>query len=517
MNRSRLFPTLPALALLIAPMLLTACNTATQDKPHIELPQQFRLPPNDTAKMFEPRVGRIAITGEDGNITVMDQAGENIVQITRDGSLASDTTNEANVYSLPVWSPDAKQLALVEFTGRRTAVSTTVELNPDAVMIQRGANSQVIEQSADGTSNTTKVEPGMRVERNPARVIIQSGTGGGEFVSSALYVASADGKRPLREIYVSDKHDVPYLDWAPDSSQIAFLAQNVQDQSVSLNLIKTQEGSRSKVMLEGTSAAWDWSPDSKTLIAKVGASGGSDRLSIVDTASDQTTKLPSKGDSAFQAPAFSPDGGYLLLTEPNDKKQKLVLADRVGKTIKTLADFTGRIAFAWSPAGAKVAYVIQADDTNQGGPLTVVDVNSGEKRVISNKPVQAFFWSPDGQRIAVFSRATPTDIPPGFQGFSAVPQIATPLMLLETVDPKNGTARGLFYFAPTTAFQRVSAEFDRWSRGVNIWSPDSRKLAFTLAYGNSSGSRDYVIESEASGSLYPRILGNGGLAFWSPK
>jgi hypothetical protein len=90
-------------------------------------------------------------------------------------------------------------------------------------------------------------------------------------------------------------------------------------------------------------------------------------------------------------------------------------------------------------------------------------------------------------------------------------------MLLETIDPANGNARSLFVFAPTNAFQRLVAEFDRYSRGVTIWSPDSRKLVLTLTYGNTSGTRDWVIETEASGSINPRVLGNGSLAFWSPK
>ena len=516
MNRSRRIPSLLSLGALVA---LSACGSATtSNKPRIELPQQFRLPPNNIAAMVEPRAGRIAITSEDGNVITMDQTGGSIIQITRDGNVASDTTDEATVYSLPVWSPDAKQLALVELTGKRTSVSSTIELNPEAVIIQRGPNSSVIEQGANGQEVQT-VEPGMRVERNPARVIIQRGSGGGEFVSSAVYIASADGKRPLREIYVSDKHDVPYLDWAPDSSQIAFLTQNVQDQSTALNLIKTQEGSRAKTLAEGASATWDWSPDGKTLVAKVGAANGPDRLSLIDIGSAETTKVQveGQGDLVFQTPAFSPDGAYMLVTQESDKKQKLILADKTGKPQKTLAEFTGQIAFAWSPSGKKVAYVVQADSSNTSGPLTVLDVKSGDKRIISNKPVAAFFWSPDSQRIATFSHANQTDIPPDFQGFSAVPQVATPLMLLESIDPTSGAARGLFYFAPTSAFQRVAAEFDRWSRSVSIWSPDSRKLVFTLAFGNSSGSRDYVIETEASGSLYPRILGNGGLAFWSPK
>jgi Tol biopolymer transport system component len=501
-----------------ASLMLSACATPAAEKPRIELPQQFRLPPNDIVTMFEQRNGRIAITSEDGNILIMDQTGGNIVQLTRDASLSNTDAQEATLYTLPIWSRDAKQLALVELTGRRTAVSSTIELNPEAVIVQRGENSSVVEQGPTG-SEVKQVEPGMRVERNPSRVVIQHGTGGGEFVSSALYLASADGKRPLREVYVSDANDVTYLDWSPDNSKIAFLTEDVQDQSVAVNLINAQDGARAKRLLEGSTAFWNWHPDGKSLLTKVGSLNGPDRLSVIDVAADKTTRIenPNKGDLGFLAPQYSPDGGFMLLTEESGEKHKLVLADRDGKVLKTLTEFTGRISFAWSPAGARVAYVVQADESEPGGALTVLDVNSGDKRVVSNKPVQAFFWSPDGERIAVFSRANQTDIPPDFQGFSVVPNLAIPLMLLETVDPDNGNARGLFYFAPTTTFQRVVSEFDRWSRSVNIWSPDGRKLVFTLTFGDTTGTRDYVIESEASGSLFPRILGNGGLALWSPK
>jgi Tol biopolymer transport system component len=194
-----------------------------------------------------------------------------------------------------------------------------------------------------------------------------------------------------------------------------------------------------------------------------------------------------------------------------------VLADRNGNKVKDLTEYEGEsISFAWSPRGAKVAYIVRSQG-QPGSPLTVLDVNSGEKRVISNNPVATFFWSPDGQRIAAFSLANSTDIPQDFAGFSVVPEMNVPLMYLETIDPASGNSRPLFYFAPTNAFLRLAAEFDRYSRGINIWSPDSRKLVFTLMFGDQSGTRDYVVEAEASGSLFPRVIGNGSLAFWSPK
>jgi Tol biopolymer transport system component len=500
---------------------LSACSLGIpeQQKPRVELPQEFRLPQNDLVTAFERRVGRIAVVAEDGNILVMDQTGGDVVRITRDGNRLMPGTDEALFYSLPVWSPDAKQIALVELTARRTASNATIEINPEAVVIQRGPNSMVIQQTEEGQM-VQPVEPGMHIERRPQRVIIQRGSDGSEFVSSAVYLASADGKRPLREIFLSKTQDIPYLDWAPDSSHIAFLTQDLEDQTFGLNLVNTQDGARPRKLFEGASAFWSWNPDGKTLIAKVGASrGGADRLTLVDTTTDQTTRIPTKSRLAFQAPHFSPDGGYMLITEATDNsdRHKLILADRTGKPVRTLTEFEGRISFAWSPAGAKLAYVVQSDQQEPGGPLTVMDVNTGSKKVISNKPVVAFFWSPDGQRIASFSRASGTDIAPDFKGFDFTPPLSVPYMLLETINPEDGSARGLFYFAPTQAFQRLASEFDRYSRSVNIWSPDSRKLVFTLTYGNSNGTRDYVLETEASGSINPRVIGNGSLAFWSPK
>ncbi len=513
-------PYLLAATAVCAALGLSACgfSASAQQKPRVELPQEFRLPQNDLVKAFERRVGRIAVVAEDGNILVMDQTGGNIVRITRDGNRMARGTNEALFYSLPVWSPDAKQIALVELTARRTPANALIEINPVAVMIQRGPDSVVIEQTEEGQT-MQPAEPGMHIERRPQRVIIQRKAEGGELVSSAVYLASADGKRPLREIFLSKTHDIPYLDWSPDGSYIAFLTQNIEDETYEVNLIATQDGARPRRLFTGKSVFWNWNPDGKTLIAKVSASSSSpDRLTLVDIVSDQMTRIANKGRLAFQSPHFSPDGGYMLITESAGAgRHKLVLADRTGRPLRTLTEFEGRISFAWSPAGAKVAYVVRADEREPGGPLTVLDVNTGAKKVLSNKPVVAFFWSPDGQRIASFSSASATDIQPGFKGFDFTPPLDVPYMLLETINPEDGNARGLFYFAPTAAFQRLAAEFDRYSRSVTIWSPDSRKLVFTLTYGNANGTRDYVLETEASGSINPRVLGNGSLAFWSPK
>ena len=318
-------------------------------------------------------------------------------------------------------------------------------------------------------------------------------------------------------IFNSEEHSISYVDWAPDNAKLAFLATSVLDEQSELKLIEAQDGSRSKTIFDGADVSWNWHPDSQSLLAKIGTASDTNRLTSYDLAGDKASRVQGASNLAYNAPQYSPDGGYMLLTEKAGDKNKLVLADRSGNKVKDLTEFDGEsISFAWSPRGAKVAYVVRSQG-QPGSPLTVLDVNSGDKVVITNNPVVTFFWAPDGQRIAAFSLANRTDIPEDFSGFSVVPEMDTPLMFLETLDPANGNSRPLFYFAPTNAFLRLAAEFDRYSRGINIWSPDSRKLVFTLMFGDQSGTRDYVVETEASGSMFPRVIGNGALAFWSPK
>jgi Tol biopolymer transport system component len=376
----------------------------------------------------------------------------------------------------------------------------------------------VVEQGPDGQQQVQQAPPGTRVERRPDVVMIQRGGGSGELLSSAVYVAHADGKRPLRELYLSDSQEIPYLDWSPDSARLAFLTKETQADSYAVNLVNAT-GGQPRAIFTGTTAAWHWNPDGNTLVAKVGASDSvNDSMALFDAQSNQTQAIASKGEQSFVTPSFSPDGNYMLVTQRNGNANQLMLADRDGKPLKELASFEGNISFSWSPAGAKFAYTVHSPDSEElGSPLHVVDANTGEDKVLTQLPVVAFFWSPDGNRIATFSRARPTEVDPNFPGYNVTPPEPKAVFLLQTIQVATRATRQLFYLEPTESFRRMTTEFDRYARAVNIWSPDSNKLVFTVSYGNGMQSRDFVLETEASGSIDFRVLTYGSLAFWSPK
>ena len=522
-------------SLILPALLLAACGGNAPATSRIELPQAYRLQSNQFSTMLEKRTGRIAITLEDGNVVVMDQTGGNIVPITRDaqagkaaaGNAMSTNTTSAQsdvltVYNMPVWSPDGQNLALVEITSKRPVMSSTIELSPESVTIQRGPGSAVVERTEQG-QQVQPVAPGSVVERRPDMVIIQRGRNTGDLVSTALYVAQADGKRPLKELYLSNNEDIPYIDWSPDGSKISFLTHNVQDEQYAFNLVDSSGASKPNALLTGSSLFWHWHPDGEFLLTKAGlaqgnTSSGSDQLALLDPKTNATTPIGSAAEPMpFLAPSFSPDGQFIAMTKRDGNSFKLILADNQGKEIKTLTQFNGTISFAWANTGSQLAYVVRQSSQIPGGALRVVNATTGEDKTLTQLPVMAFFWSPDGTHIATYTSATMNDIDPNFAGYNFAPPGAREVMLLQTIDVKTKNTRQLFYLEPTQAFRRLISEFDRYSRAVTIWSPDSRKLVFTLSYGSDTDSQDYVVESESSGSLVPRILTNGALAFWSPK
>jgi Tol biopolymer transport system component len=107
----------------------------------------------------------------------------------------------------------------------------------------------------------------------------------------------------------------------------------------------------------------------------------------------------------FQAPAWSPDGRRFLVVRQGDNRfDELVLA--TGDDRQVLADTrtstrTG-MAFAWSPRGDQIAFSVVSSSANLlYDNVVVLDPDRKTSRVIAQGQIVAFFWSPDGERLAV--------------------------------------------------------------------------------------------------------------------
>jgi len=509
-----------AMAYVIAGLLLAACAAPQGGAPRIELPQQVRLPQNDLAALFERRSGRIAIVDEAGNILVTDQTGRSAVNITREANGSSEASRRVTAYNWPMWSPDGARLAFVEVVAERPAVSAIIEYGVEEIVVRRGDDSQTVIVGAQGRSARSAPNTQYRVEQ-PSRVVIEPESGIGDLVYSAVYVAGADGKSPMVEVHASETHWITYLDWSPDGSRLAFVAENAATGSASLSIAAAGAPDQpARQLFDGASAAWHWSPDGNALLARLrpAASNALPVLSLFDMAGSQRpTVLSSGAVLAFFSPQFSPDGQQMLTTIEDGARSYLALADRQGRLVRRLTVIEGAVSFAWSPKGAQAAYITRQSASQAGGLLRLVDVNTGEDKALSAQPVVGFFWSPDGSRIAAFSPMQPSEITPDLPGIdytSAQPEYA---LMLQTIDVSTRNARQLAYFEPTDQFRALITQFDRFSRSANIWSPDSSKLVFPLQITTSRGTVDVIFETEATGSITPRFIGRGTLAFWSPR
>lgn len=520
------------IAAVVLPLLVSACSTTTNSA-RVELPQQYRLPQAGLATLFAPRSGRIAIIDGTGNLVIMDQTGGAIVNITRDavidatsvptGSVSNGLTN---TYHWPVWSPDASHIAFVEVMAQNPTASRIIEVGASAVMVQHGPASIMVEQSSDGRTVQVPVTETASIVQQPSRVIIEQGGNSGSIVSSAIYTARTDGTGPLQEVYQSSRWAIGYLNWSPDNSQLAFLGQT-GDQQASLELVSAASG-KPRILASGISASWDWRPDGKSLVAKIEnqLSASAANLGVWDAQSGQSistiarqTRLP------FGTPAFSSDGNAILLTVKSNGQNYLALADSQGNIKRQLVPIDGIVKFSWSPVTAQVAYIVLPNTstagasagTDTGGALHLLDVNSGQDKVLSQMPVSAFFWSPDGQRMATFSPLRANQIARDFPGIDLTDNQPASVLMMQTIEVATGAYRQLFYLEPSTGFARLLSQFDRFSRAMNIWSPDSHSLVFSVTFNSGQGNVDYIVETEATGSLEPRVIAKGSLAVWSPR
>lgn len=509
---------LPALssALLSVALTLSACGVRNSGQ-SVQLPQQFRIaPPSGATSIFESKSGRIAISGPDGNLVVVDQTGNNPLTITRDADLVMKKDRSGAVnrqYVLPIWSPDGKRVAVLE---ERRAYPATYALTVDRGASIEGsapAGTVLHEHTLNG-SNARVLTESVSFKYDPAHVTMDFGDA---HVSSAIYTVVPDGKSALKEIVYSEA-PITFFDWSPTGDRLGMTVAGSAD--LTLRVVDDQ-GHEQHDIARGASIGWDWNIDGETLIAQTRADENSAESSVRVHAADNGEELSTvvaDGIVAVGATQYSPDGNYMVVSQAaGDGKFDLVIADRDGKVVRKLKDFSGLAQYAWSPAGAQLAYIVRETPDSRSGALRLLNVNTGAFTLLTPSPVAGFFWSPNGATIAAFSPVSADAIDPSSPALNLLPQQSQNPMLLLTITVDTRAARQVLLVDPTERFLQVLLQSDRFSRALSIWAPNSRHLLVPIRAPVAGNPVDYIIETESTGSVYPRPLGPGSIATWSPQ
>lgn len=406
---------------LTAVMLVMAGCSAEAARGQVgRLVAQARLASAAAAVPDSP-ANRVLVAGADGNLFLVAPDGSERFALTTDAS-------RSRRYVQPTWAPDGQRIAWARLDGQRSFLETS---------------------RFDGS------------ERSEVAV-------------------------PFLPFYIY---------WSPTSDRLAYLSNwlSLDQPSMALRMVDVVEGV-AKTLAEGSPFYFSWAPDGQRLLTHI----GNERVELQSIDGAQESLRISGG--VFPAPQWAPDGERLIYATADTSSQRLIVADTSGQELAELTDYPGRISFSLSGSGSQLAYVVTDRDAASStfGPLYVVDIDSRRTREVTSDLVLAFYWSPAGDKLA----------------YLGMDSVGGRLGLRWHVWDGRQSTPFAAYFPSRTFLDSYLPFFDQYAQSHRIWSPDGDAFVFT---GTLADGRSGVwVQSVAEGSV-PLLLGSGVFATWSPQ
>ncbi len=352
---------------------------------------------------------------------------------------------------------------------------------------------------------------------------------GSSFRGGGIYVIGDDQSQTQpQEVYFSSGRNPFYLYWAPDNQQISFLA-NHPTGGIGLHIADVANETESRVIATGSPFYWKWTDNSAELFIHSGGPNSDARVALIDNeGEEQVPQVTSPG--FFQTPGISENGRYWTYSQLKAGGISwLVVQDNdTGEQFEKR--HSGSIAMSWSPADNNLAFISGAENESFAfwGPLRVLNADTGEIKVLSPNTVLAFFWSPDGKKIAAITaptlnplgaeqqakenNTTPRRLTKTIPTANQIP-IQTPLhqLALSIIDVEKGNGVQIAEFVPTNSFLgQFLPYFDQYTLSHQLWSPDSAALVLPMVK-----NRQAKIMVVYAGGGQMREVGEGEIAFWS--
>ena len=344
------------------------------------------------------------------------------------------------------------------------------------------------------------------------------GAGGGRI---SLFVFDSDVGRP-HEVFVGEpgiagvlaEGVLHYPLWSPDGTQVAFIA--ITSRGLTLFVDDLDDGDAPRYVLDRGPLWFSWSPDSQHLIVH-----RADRHFVVGTVGGIEVNPLEVRSLGYRVPAWSPRDETVALVSQTGPEELTLLTARVHDggldTIEPVIDDPRDPAFLWSP-GAKFLAVAQAAGViNYLGltllvydDLTLLPQNGSAEPVKIEDNILAYFWSPDGGRLAYVTLS-------GTRG----------ALRWNVLDLADQTPIPLLDFIPSRDQLTMFQFFDQYAYSHSLWSPDSASLVFAgrvvndvvtasfSSHPGHEGSHIYVLGVDDSRSV--AAIAEGILGFWSTR
>jgi WD40 repeat protein len=273
-----------------------------------------------------------------------------------------------------------------------------------------------------------------------------------------------------------------------------------EDDAVALHHVTWQNNAvADRTLANGRPFYLSWSPGGEQIVWHTG-----DELALLTLGGERAQPIPAPSP-AFSAPAWSPSGDRWLAVVRDSGADVLTSFSGSGPTPLFPFD-AAEIAFSWSPdtspGGSTVAYAIREQPTDPFySPVHLLDPDSGETRRLTPTAFRplAFFWSPDGRRLAYLS-------------WLDLPQETWAQW--RTIDVATGEDRGFAAFRPSPLMHFALHSFTQYAQSHRFWSPDGRYLVY--AARNDAGTDGiWLVDTFSPRGTDPTFLAPGSLAYWS--
>ena len=307
-------------------------------------------------------------------------------------------------------------------------------------------------------------------------------------VTGVVETSNAEGEEPT--VTHTDVYPF-YLSWDPTSSRVGYLGA-LSPQAIGFGVVELDATDEPTHAIDhGQPFYLSWGPDGRELLAHV----GQDRLERL--ALDGATRTVTERPGTFNVPFWTDDGSTLIYgTTERGGDQTLVSQDaRTGRRTSLLG-FPDGLVFLPNADGSKIAYQ-QVAASRPAGPLTVLDVETGERTPLVDHLVATFSWSPDGEKLLYL------DPPTG----------AEPMSFRWGLWD-GGSVSALQRLVPSALMvQNYLPFFEQYAQSMTMWSPDSS--AFAYAAMSVDGEAGIWVQ-EARADRAPVLVSDGDFVSWSP-
>jgi len=358
-----------------------------------------------------------------------------------------------------------------------------------------------------------------------------------------------DQHTPL-PIYESNQNIPIYAYWSPDGRHISFITNRLAENSLGLHVVSLDDllGDEPASSLDdgpiavGRPCFWDWSADGKRILLHIGLNDEEGtQLKFIDPFNPHSRRRSIARPGLFQAPGIARSGQFWAFGQVDRAGKLQLVVDGYNAPNRLIIPHQGLAAMSWSPTHDQLAYISPTEPLQTYyGPLRLLDVATAEVRVLADDVVIAFFWSPDGRRIAYFTIANVAEylrerIFPnasiaaragGFldndesTGDTDEDDEPIPHLNLWSVDIEGGDARLLITFKPARSFANLLLPFfDQYALSHRIWSPNSDAVVLPIVEHDDE-ARDtagiYVVPVDRRAGR-PRRIAEGTMAAWSQR